>query len=435
MKVFRLYIIIIFCLFSFLPNLEAQESIRYTGVVIDASTQYALVDVNIKILGKKKKGTISDSRGFFELVIDESPTTLSFSYIGYTTKEVVLSAGASKELIVELQPIISSIPEITVSAKRVIDTVYNEPYSVVSYEFLENHILLLAYKNSFEKYSLIILNEFEEEVAILSLKDKSPTRLHKNCLGEVFLLTKVNAYQIVLKSDIIQLKNRIKIGDFEDLLEPCVLSTEKFLYFYKYYYQGQALRYYAFPKDNEGDKRSFPMIQHEHNIDLLIEETGNRFPRSGDVWDDLITDQLLELRNSSYQLVGMMKIFYPKLYAPLVGVDSLVCIFNHQESELQYFTAEGRLVKKIPIDYHKNKKWRKKVLYDSKSNKAYTSFDTRWGEEIAAINLEDGSLSKTIPIDRAHIEQLKAWNGYLYFLFRDTSASKRNRKLHKIRID
>ncbi len=429
------YSIPIFFLFSFLPTVEAQEVIKYTGVVIDANTQYFLTDVNIKILNKEKKGTISDNRGFFELTIEELPTTLSFSYIGYNTKEIILHSGASTELIVELEPIISSIPEITVSAQRMIDTVYKEPYSVVSYEFLENHILLLAYKNSFEKYSLIVLNEFEEEIAILSLKDKRPTKLHKNCLGEVFLLTKVNAYQIVLETDIIQLKNRIKIGAFEDLLEPCVLSNENFLYFYKYYYQGQALRYYAFPKDNQGDKIPFPLIQHEHNIDLLIEETGNRFPRSGDVWDEQVTDQLLQLRNSSYQLAGMMKIFYPKLYAPLVGFDSLICIFNHQESELQYFTAEGRLVKYIPIDYHKHKKWRKKVLYDHKSNKAYTSFDTRWGEEIAAINLDDGSLSETIPIDRAHIEQLKAWNGYLYFLFRDTSNNKRNRKLHKIRID
>ena len=46
-----------------------------------------------------------------------------------------------------------------------------------------------------------------------------------------------------------------------------------------------------------------------------------------------------------------------------------------------------------------------------------------------------GELYQPIPIEKAFIENLKAWNGYLYFLYRNTNAADRNKILHKIKVE
>ena len=114
-------------------------------------------------------------------------------------------------------------------------------------------------------------------------------------------------------------------------------------------------------------------------------------PWSGDLWTQNISEGLLTLRESDYHLKGIMKIFYPKLNAPIFQKGEEMMIFNHFASELQFYSEKGDSIRSIPIDYHKTRKWKKKIYFDHIQEKAYTTFNTRWGEKIQEIDLEKGT--------------------------------------------
>ena len=130
-----------------------------------------------------------------------------------------------------------------------------------------------------------------------------------------------------------------------------------------------------------------------------------------------------------------MKIFYPKLYVPIFKADSLLCIFNHQEAELQYFDSAGTKISSVPIQYHLLKKWNKELIFDIEKKDVYTTFDTKWGLQICPIDMKTGNIGDAVFIDRDFIEKPKIRDGYLYFLHRNPYQGVCNRTIQKMRLD
>lgn len=439
-------------LFLLLVSLSsyAQTPFQIQGIVLNAQTKEPLANVNISSNSQVEQGSVTNREGVFQLEISLLPEVLSFSFVGFETKIVEITNNEIREFIIELQPTASLLPEISVNSKRKVDTVFFEPYSVVDYVFFEDKILLLAHRNSIEKYSLIALDEKTNQVfAEISLKNYYPKDLLQHCTGQVFLVTEKNVREITVDSTGINFVKKIFIGDFYLIDHPCVLANENFLYFERYFYQGQALRYQAFTRqlsDQEKrgeapiptdslDKYEFPLIQNEKEIFRLIEELGLRQPWSGNLWEVNLEQPIVELRNSKYFLQGMMKVFYPKLNAPIFQKGKEIIVFNHLDLEIQFFSEKGDSLRSIPIDYPKTRKWKKQILFDNIQKRAFTTFNTRWGEKIQEIHLEKGTLGTALPIDFAYIEKPMVRNGYLYFLYKNAWAGERKLVLHRIKLD
>ncbi|HFB99340.1 MAG TPA: carboxypeptidase-like regulatory domain-containing protein [Phaeodactylibacter sp.] len=439
--------LLFFFIFLFFTKTKAQKPFDIRGVVIDAQTLEPLPNVNIAYFSKTKIGTTSDESGVFQIKITVLPTTLAFSFVGYASQLLKIKNNKITELVIKLRPAAAPLPEIIIAATQKMDTVFFKPYSVVDYVFLENKILLLAHRNSLKKYTLIALDEKTNElITEFSLEDYLPKGLLQHCTGEVFLVTASHAYEIAIGATGIFFPKKIPLDNFYLIDHPCIFANENFLYFERYFYQGQALEYHAFarPPHYQNDentipadsleKYAFPLIQNEENIIRLIEEVGLRMPWSGDIWDNNINDRLLTLKESDYSLRGMMKVFYPKLNAPMFQRGNEMILFNHEASELQFFTEKGDSLRTIPINYHKNRKWKKQILFDPIQQRAYTSFNTRWGEKIRAIDLEKGTLSTALSIDLAFIEKPKIRDGFIYFLYKNTWEGERRRMLYRMRV-
>lgn len=436
-------------LFSFL-EIQAQTPFQIQGGVIDAETKESIPFVNITNLSSTSTGGTTNGEGIFQIEITALPTVLEFSFIGYESQKLEIEDSQTREFIISLRPTSAPLPEVEVNAKRKIDTVFFKPYSVIDYVFFEDKIILLAHRNSIKKYILIALDEkTHEPIAELSLTKYSPKGLLQHCTGEVFLITEANAWEIKVDSNEISFPKEIFLGDFYLIDHPCVFVNEKFLYFARYFYQGQALRYHAyarqlnpFQKSDEApiptdslEKYEFPLIQDEENIVRLIEEVGLRTPWSGDLWDQNVNEGILTLRESDYHLKGIMKIFYPKLIAPIFQKGEEMMVFNHFASTLEFYTEKGDSIRSIPIEYHRTRKWKKQIYFDNIQKRAYTTFNTRWGEEIREIDLEKGTTGVALQIDLAFIEKAKVRNGFIYFLFKDTWRGGRTRILHRMKIN
>ena len=84
-----------------------------SGSVVDDTTGEPIPGVNVTIKGTKK-GTSTDFDGNFTIVAPDDATTLVISYIGYTTKDVVIEVG--KNLTIRLSEDSSQLDEVIITA-------------------------------------------------------------------------------------------------------------------------------------------------------------------------------------------------------------------------------------------------------------------------------------------------------------------------------
>ncbi len=423
-------------LFFFNNTLTAQnESYELFGVVIDKYTQEPLTGANVIQISKDFNGVATDIEGLFSLRIDSFPAKFRIQYLGYEDYVLEIFSGYKDEHIIEMTPSVTTLPSATVTDKVIPDTVFNEGYSVVDYAFHDNYIFLLGYKNVIEKYTLIALDQNDKIFKTLTLDDRRPVELFKSCSDELFLITEINAHKIELTEYGLRFRDQYKISDFDAYVNPCVVSTKDHVVFNTYYYQGQAMEYNVFNNVGIENKNRIAFIEDGPNIERLFEDAGVKKPWSGDNWEVNTTGEIAELRNSPYELEGMMKIFYPKLYAPLFCKGDNFILFDHQNNQIDLLSPQGELLKRVATNYPDNKKWKKKIYFDPKIQKAHTSFHTQWGEEICPINLETGEVGEGILLDMAFIEKVKAWNGYLYFIYKDRFRNEYNNRLYKIPLN
>lgn len=417
----------------FFQVLAQSRGIELAGVVVDLETKEPMDQANIAIEGILYRGTVTDEQGRFSIQVDSLPVTLIISSIGFETQKVFVEN--TETLLIKCQKYSNELPEILVSATPKVDTVYPEPYNVIDYVFRDDYLILLVYKNVFEKYELFLLDAQEQYVAHLPLADYLPVSLFKACNEDIYVTTTNGVYLIESDEKTIQLGPWIEQQKYDQIIRPCVLALDDLYFYQRYFYQGQALRYFGLKEGAGTDSISvLPMIEYEANIIRLVEETGNRMPRSGDFWDDRVTERFRGMREGSYALVGQLAMFFPRLYAPIVKKDSIICLFNHFSSTIQFFNKNGLQLREVPIRYHKMKRWKKYILYDEFTQEVYTAFHTRWGEYICRIDLETGTLSDAVPLDLAFIEKVTIRNGVLYFLHRNPYQGARNRMIQRVNL-
>lgn len=416
--------------------ISAQETeLKISGIVLNVTTGEPIEDVHVRLDGVSDKGVVTGSEGRFTIRLDSFPSTLIFSRIGFETGSLLVESDSLIEI--RMYQVSTDLPEVMVSARRKVDTVFHEPYSVVDFVFKEDDLLLLVFRSSIEKYELILLDQEEDILDRLPLKEEKPSSLFKSCRDSFYLNTYYGTWKIAVNKNKLSLDGRLDDADYEFRIKPCMLAVDSLMFYKRHLYQGQALRYYAFNYlEPDGDSLAvLPLIEDEDQIFRLIEETGNRVPRSGDFWEEQVSFKLKGLREDPYYLKGKFRMFYPELYAPIFKQDSSICLFNHLAGKIQLFDSKGVLIKETPIQYHKIKRWKKYLVQDEASEDVYTAFHTRWGEYICKVNIETGELSPAIPLDLAFIENVKIKDGTMYFLHRDPYRGQRKKMIQKVRLN
>ena len=119
------------------------QSFYLNGKVSDAFTGESLPGANIKVQGTPY-GTSSNSKGEFNVKVEQVPATLVVSFIGYETEYYKIS-GQQKPVQINLTPKIYLLDSINVSADRIINIIKDKPLYVWDYEIFEDKLLMLAF--------------------------------------------------------------------------------------------------------------------------------------------------------------------------------------------------------------------------------------------------------------------------------------------------
>ncbi|MEN0051483.1 MAG: carboxypeptidase-like regulatory domain-containing protein, partial [Bacteroidota bacterium] len=111
----RFKLLLMCCLISFTSGVFAQVTL--TGWVKDKESNEPLIGASVLIVGTTL-GTVTDFDGSFELLVDDLPTTLQFSYTGYAPIEQIITE-AKEEIKISLESEAITTDVIEVRGQRI----------------------------------------------------------------------------------------------------------------------------------------------------------------------------------------------------------------------------------------------------------------------------------------------------------------------------
>ncbi|WP_198405667.1 TonB-dependent receptor [Chitinophaga caeni] len=117
------------CTTVMLQYASAQQNSTLQGTVTNKTTGEKLVGVSVAVKGTNT-GTVTDGEGQFKLTVSQPfPITLTFSYVGFKTQDlVVTNAGQTIEVALVSTQILGQ--EVVVSASRVSQSIMESPVSI-----------------------------------------------------------------------------------------------------------------------------------------------------------------------------------------------------------------------------------------------------------------------------------------------------------------
>lgn len=409
------YYNLLFVLILLQNVLFAQNGYVISGHVIDKETGNSVYNVNV-LEKNTKNGTTTNNDGFFFIKVNKLPTILEFSHVVY--KKTTFEYRNNVPIKIYLQKKIDSLPEISVSAHKIVNLVEKKFFDVVDYEFYNDNILLLAYsyKDIVNPWLIMINNNGDTLFRTPLNKDGN---FYRDCLGNVHLVSKDFAYQIFVEAQTIKLLYPLNPDTFYKILNPCITVINN-KYFLKQWSSHNQVLSYSMVNANDSSKKEVKVISDERALRMLSDR--NRFYSMG----------VSQPTDADLRFEEMC--FFAPVFAPLVKLKTQIAIFNFVESKIELFEENGNPIKQIPIEFQKLKGWKEEIYADEVTGKAYSLFKVNGISKLCEISLETGKiLNENLIPNFKYIENIKVRNGFVYFLYRINSPLELM-KLHKMEI-
>ncbi|HKC67554.1 MAG TPA: carboxypeptidase-like regulatory domain-containing protein, partial [Bacteroidia bacterium] len=205
---------------------------KISGKVIDVKTKQPIANVSVQIY-ETLWGTATDSNGFFKLSVKENTALLKFLIVGYEDKIIKLSDKNYTGFVIALSQKTQQLKEIVINSSPIETIVKSEDSNVLDYDFYDDNILMITYRNDLSKAYLFLLNPAFDTLSRLKLPAE-PVELFKDCMGNNHVVCQKDIYQIYLDSTLsLKLLPPKDIKTFAALLYSCVAQDSLNLYIIK----------------------------------------------------------------------------------------------------------------------------------------------------------------------------------------------------------
>ncbi|MCF8373658.1 MAG: carboxypeptidase-like regulatory domain-containing protein [Bacteroidales bacterium] len=385
-----------------------------SGIISDSQTGENISNVNIRVQGTPQ-GTISNSKGKFNIKVEQLPATLVISHIGYEIRYVKISKK-EKDLTIILSPKSYLLDSIDVSAERVINIVKDKPLYIWDYEIFEDKLLVLAYEeNSMFRPRLILMDFFGD--TLCAIRVKGARELYKDCLDNVHLIGKSECYQVYYDGKKLQLLYPYPVYKIQEVLDPCHEFFNGRYYVYRFFQKKQILQYFTIEADNPKPRE---FATYWDSLGLVLQLDTLRFMQMG-TWSE--ADQRFQ----------DMVVFAP-VFAPLAIIKGNIYVFDYTTGHLEHLNEDGSLKSRTVINYHLKENWREELLVDDALGKAYTVFLKNGLFTLNEIDLETGTLEDPITVPKyPFIQKMQVYDGFLYFIYKEKNFDE-YKKLFKMRL-
>ncbi|MCR9287282.1 MAG: carboxypeptidase-like regulatory domain-containing protein [Bacteroidetes bacterium] len=407
----------------------------YSGQVLDVETQEPIIGAHIRIPGTEK-GTVSDVNGYFEIELDSLPIIIVATYLGYDSATKTIRKNEKKIFAFYMKAAVTELRTLTVTAQSKIEKITKKDIAIRDFIFVGNLILGIGVENSFKDEQLILMDNNGDPLFIKSLSGIKKIRgLTRSCLGGLHLLTASEAFQIFIDAQGIHFEDPFPRWQYDKLMKPCVTSSNDFVYYERKTSNGKSITFEALPKDG-GLAVEFGLAMDEDELeryldDLYAMDIQLRATTSVSIQDP---DELRALRRTEAVVDSWTNFFYQALNIQLFNLGEELCVFNHQDAQIEFFDLEGNFKRLVPIHYSKSKKWDGVIYLDEKQQRFYTRFNDPKGKVLGTIDLETGELISNTLVECMFIGKMDVFDGFLYYLESGVIAEDRNQILHKVRL-
>lgn len=406
--------------------LRAQQSFVFSGTVTD-SLGRPLPYVQVRI-EKSTQGTLSDTRGHFVLMHTRSEATLRFSLLGHEPVSLTLQTdGPSVNVILRQKA--GELDAVSIHAQKLPKLAP----SVCDYDFLDEYILLLQYKNGSARSRLLVLDNRDMEVRDSLDVPPKARGLYRDCLGNVHLLRQDSVSPVRYERGKLHLGQGVSVSAFETYPEPCVAAAIDRMYLqkkeapyiletknFKIHGANLSVRYYQMDRltrqpemllsiiDSTGLRERKDMAGYAERIRLTHGAISNVPP--GVLMDD-------------FDLFFTETVFLKDVYAPLFVIADTAYVFDMLHAQLSAYGRQKERLFSLPLNFQKDRRWIRNILKDPKTERVYTLFDTPEGFELREIDLRSGNATNRYAIPLPYIDNIRVEAGYVYFLYRRTQNS------------
>ena len=367
------------------------------GYVKDASTDLPVQNVDVYIDGNEKVGTTTNKDGYYELQIAKIPSEIVFSHVAYEPQQRKIEQSGNQKIDVEIitKYHLLGAAEITASAKKIIN---DKTLYVLDYEIFGDDLMLIAYHQG-QKPELYLMTISGDTLARTKISE-TPEKLHKDCFGNIHLITEKHAYQIFYENKTLSLIYKVSVKEFNENVEPIITELNSKLFYKEYFVNNQVIIYYYKQKDSTDKKLS--VIADEKSLRMLSDR--ERFMSMGKAYTeaDLRFEELF---------------FYDPIFSPLFKQNDTLIIFNFIDSKIEFYNSQCNLIKDIAIDFHKEKNWKEDIIMDSKTGTFYTLFRKNGIARLREIDIDSGMISRTFTIPNfIFVDKIRVHSNKIFFL-------------------
>jgi len=417
-------------------NSLAQERHIVEGVVFEKETETPLAGAHVLIDGTSY-GTISGPEGSFRLSTTTFPITLKVTHIGFDDRFFSVTEELKDQMLMLGMNFSAEMLEgVTITDKKAELIFKDESYSVLDFEFHENGLMLLIFRNRLKRSELVLLSTMNDTLALLTELPGKASSLHHDCLDNIHYVSADTAYQIQFTGTAL---NLIYPTD-NDIFLP-VAHAFKAYYKDNYYFslmrmENQVIEYIRFDSISN-EYIPFKVVNDSKKLKILKENPGHHSLLGGFRNDDMTFALLLMgasesmrsqidarkmSREVSIEAHYLKTIIYTPVYAPLFKSNDQMIIFNHPESQIEFLTPYGELEATTPIDYHQKKDWEKMILKDEIQDKYYTVFIHSNRASLHSVDINTGLLGSANSLYYPCVKKILVRNGYAYFTYRQPGS-------------
>jgi len=433
--------VILVLIFLFLiPKIShAQERQMIHGIIYERDSEMPLAGAHIMLKGTSY-GTISGPDGAFRLSISSFPATLHVSHIGYDERFFVVESHFSHDtLLLGMQFSAEMLNAITITDERVELIFRDESYSVLDFEFHENGLMLLIFRNRLKRSELVLLSNMNDTLALLGKLPGKAESLHRDCRDFIHFVSSDSAYQVQFSGDQLLLIHPVPIEVFMPVADAFAAYHHDYYYFAIKRMHKQMVEFIRYDSVSE-DYAPFRTVYDSENL-RIMKENPEHFGMLASLISDELEFNILQMgnetsakdqkevrdmeRSMSIESHYLRECVYYPVYAPLFKSEEELILFNHPGSVIEFLTPYGKPIRSTNITHHHMDDWESLILKDEIHNTYYAVYKKLNRVSLRSVDIHSGQLGPPNLLYYPCVKKILVKNGYIYFTYRQPGSIER----------
>ena len=316
---------------------------------------------------------------------------------------------------VRMMPLEVTLGETTVQANKTNKLLHAPNEYVVDYCFTDDNILTATYSGENGGHAKLFLLDKAGNILASCKIPYEPLALFKSCMGMCYCVCSDRFYPVRISDKKLQLLNPYDIGLLQGL-EQCEHAVKGNLY-YKLADRDNFRIQYGMIRT--GDTVFHPITTFEENDVALAS-----YYEWWDIQTLLAQGQFSEAARKQFARAKWDKGSFAHIDMPLVIRDDTLAIFDFFKKQILLFDLSGKAVGNAPVQFEWKQYQRFSILKDDAADKIYLyRYDKQNVQTMQQLDIHRGvTTGNKIIISEPFAEDVKVYNGDIYFLWQDKAA-------------